>query len=237
MLILEAIKRADALYPNHFTEDEKLSILYDLSSKIRRELKKEYASIVYGPGESIVLPMGVSFADVKAVISGGRVLRKSEMLNMEKVSHGRTEVIYLTCPAPYRRDFYKCQAAIDGCELYLPETDAFNEGDFLFFTSGKNNGKEARVITSYEDRLYLDTALESQSGEIEFNRFPAYKTECDAPYDEMYVEYLLSRMAFLGQNFDVAKHYTAQANARFTALSCYLKERSAYDAKKIFNLW
>ena len=56
MRIVEAIEQADELYPNNYSQEEKLRWCYELTVMLYEKFKKCYRALEFEGGEGFVLP-------------------------------------------------------------------------------------------------------------------------------------------------------------------------------------
>ena len=103
MKIIDAVRAADRLSPNHFTFDEKLSWCDELNLTIRSEIKREYKRIetTVAPGGDIELPNDIAFEDVEVVSLGGKILDKLDLRSFRILKQSiKTELA--TCAWPVK---------------------------------------------------------------------------------------------------------------------------------------
>lgn len=78
MYINEAIRRADALSPNEYTQSEKYAWIDELNATLMQEHLHKYASVDLDPQEdgTYLLPEGITFEMVDKIIAQGRSIEK-----------------------------------------------------------------------------------------------------------------------------------------------------------------
>ena len=144
MKIIDAIRAADQLSPNHFTFDEKLSWCDELNQTIRSEIKREYKRIetTVTPSGDIDLPNDIAFEDVEVVSLGGKVLDKLDLrsfrilkqsIKAELASGARPlklKIIYLDKPKQIKDIRIKGSFEIDGDKIYVANPP-FSKGDII----------------------------------------------------------------------------------------------------------
>ena len=108
MKIARVIEKVDEWQPNVFTLQDKLDWCYEVTRDILAE-NPEYGSITKTApgGPLVVLPEGVSFADVAYVyVNGKKLLKTDERTYGDMVFERGDEVyiVYRTYPAPYEAE-------------------------------------------------------------------------------------------------------------------------------------
>ena len=215
MDILRAIERADALCPNPYTLDEKISWCDEVTAQLRRNVIKIYDVIETQINEygEITLPDNIPFERVEIVYVGETRFDKYDFRSFaQKIADGgikderlkRLRVVYLTMPIPIRTPDIRGEfnTGTDTIEINDPP---FIEGDrieIVILESPKNEpdwsgAVTANVMEVREDMLLLDReVLEAQTGAcLAIRRVIDDCTEIDeAPYDSMYIEYILKIM-------------------------------------------
>lgn len=118
MKIVDVIRRVDDMYPNNYTEEEKLRWCDEASAEVMQEIKKVYQQLSCRifPDGFVELPQGVSIEQVKYAFLNGRRLAKTEFMRRFHVcpfgicdrerlpEHGaEVTVVFLPEPKPIRR--------------------------------------------------------------------------------------------------------------------------------------
>ena len=107
MKINEVLEKVDTLYPNAYTEEEKLRWCYDVSCGIRRNVMTLYDESKYTvaeDGEALVLPVGVSMMDVESIFVNDR---RENKLDYRSVSGSNLQkgdeirLVYKSIPQMY----------------------------------------------------------------------------------------------------------------------------------------
>lgn len=237
MEIMKAIALADGFCPNPFSLEEKLGWCDEVSAGLRRSPKQIYDTIectVRGP-EELQLPDDIAFEDVEHLYLGGRPLEKSDFrtfgcLSPEALAQRgfsfhrplQLKVVYLSMPAPIRHieltgtfdlseNYIKMDAPpfIEGDEvLYVPLEDLEDTPDWT--AAQRFYVMEAHIdgLTTAEDAFTPQTAAK-----LALRRVIDDETEVGAPYDVMYVEYLLAKMAHYQHDYEGYAAHTAQYNS------------------------
>ena len=107
MQISEVLDRVDTLYPNAYTQEEKLGWCYDVSCGIRRNVMPLYAEIehiISKDNEQIPLPEGVAFMDIESVFINGKRTSKvdSRSFTGDGLKNGdEIKLVYKSIPSKY----------------------------------------------------------------------------------------------------------------------------------------
>ena len=239
MEILRAIERADALCPNPYTQDEKICWCDEVTAELRRNVIKIYDVIetqINGYGE-LNLPSDIPFERVEIVYAGETRLDKHDFRSFaQKIADGgikeenqkRLRVVYLTMPKPIRTPDIRGEfnTGTDTIEIKDPP---FIEGDKIEIANLETLGSDpdwsggvtANVMEVRGDMLLLDSeVLEAQTGAcLAIRRVIDDCTEIDeAPYDSMYIEYILAKMALYQHDYTGYNAHMTQYNSLFEAL-------------------
>lgn len=80
MYIMEVIRKADALYPNEFTVEEKIGWIDELNAKLANEYNKKYDAVTLypAPDGSYLLPEDIGYERIHSIRSGEREIKKED---------------------------------------------------------------------------------------------------------------------------------------------------------------
>ncbi len=260
MKIMKAIALADGFCPNPYTLEEKLGWCNEVSSSLRRSVKKVYDTIECSAStaEGLFLPDDIAFEDVENVFLDGKPLGKVDFrtfaylpqkrsLNMNLNKPVKLTVVYLTKAKPIRdieisgefdlsenRASIQAHPFIPGDEIeYVILEDSDDEPDWenanrFYVMEADDNG-----VTSTDD------AFEPQTGAIMvMRRIIDEETEVPAPYDNMYVEYILAKMALYQHDYSGYSAHTAQYNNLFEECRREYAQRRPLNGVQVFrNFW
>lgn len=252
MEILKAIERADALLPNHYTLDEKLSWCDEVTAELRRSVIKVYDAIeteadAYG---KLILPDDIPFEHVEVVLAGNQMLSKEDFRSMcfadrdASVSFGmqkKLRVVYLVLPKPIRTP--DIRGEFNTGENYVEiEEPPFITGDKIEIVPvealtdepDRDNAKHAYVMESQLHKIILDRdVLEAQTGaKLAIRRVIDDVTEVDEPpYDGMYIEYLLAKMALYQHDYVGYNAHMTQYNSLYEMFRREYKTRSPMTSR------
>lgn len=255
MELLKAIEIADKLCPNPYTQEEKLLWCQELSAIIRREIKKEYdfaMTTISDTGE-IILPDGICFEDIEAAYIDGIYMSKLDMRSFlaeptVRPGSATVKLIYLTRPYPVRN--ICISGKFDLSENFIKiDTPPFIPGDTLEYVileddsqvPGWDNCKTCQVLDIVYDGLVTesDAFTPQTAANMHIRRVIDDVTETDTDaYDNIYVEYLLAKMAMYQHDYSGYNAHIAQYNILYDGLKKDYKNRSPLNELSVFkNYW
>lgn len=260
MQIMTAIQEADALCPNPYTLSEKLLWCDEVSAAIRREIIKIYDTITttWDGVQPLLLPDDVRFEDIEALYANGRPVEKSDFRTIAKDASRyfgvhfspplQLRAVYLTRPAAIRQT--EISGTFDTNEDFIAiPFPPFQAGDAISFVS-LSSAEEEPDWTTAQDALILDVTddgllLENDSVEAQsavpmmIRRIINDYTEVDeAPYDRMYIEYILAKMALYQHDYNGYTAHMTQYNMLFDSMKRDYKTRSPLTGLANFkNYW
>lgn len=257
MELIKAIDTADTLCPNPFTLEEKLAWCHQVSASIRREAKKLYDSVetyvdTYG---EVHLPDDIAFEDVEAAYFNGKYMNKVDFRTLACTyfkslvpSAGKLKLVYLTKPEPVRNIDIKGTFDISDNFISM-DSPPFKEGDNLLISpiqdfDSEPDWESATVVSVLEvlpDGIWLGgNELPSQSAVcLAIRRIIDDVTEIDdAPYDSMYVEYILAKIALYQRDYSAYNAHITQYNSLFDKAKRDYKSRAPHCSLSNFkNYW
>lgn len=239
MEILRAIERADALCPNPYTLEEKICWCDEVTAQLRRNVIKIYSVIetqIDSSGE-LVLPDDIPFERVELAYAGNKRLDKQDLRSFAASIRDNSDgtgvpqqlrVVFLEMPSPIRTPDIRGEFNT-GTDTIEIEASPFIEGDKIEIAVLNAQGDEpdwstavsAHVMEVNDDRMLLDCdALEPQTdAKLAIRRVIEDFTEVDeAPYDAMYIEYLLAKMALYQHDYTSYNAHMTQYNSLYEAL-------------------
>ena len=63
------------------------------------------------------------------------------------------------------------------------------------------------------------------------------RTVCEAPYDEMYIDYICAQICFYQSKHDVYQQFIARYNERMKEYGKFMKENAAVNDRTVFTNW
>ncbi len=256
MEILRAIERADALCPNHYTLEEKLCWCDEVTAQLRRDIIKVYDMIETEIDETgnVMLPDDIPFERVENIFFNNQMFEKQDFRsfvsetiesNVKYEPPKKIKVVYLAMPKPIVRREIKGE--FNTSENVIEITSSpFGEGDKIEICVLSNIEEEPNwdkshsvyVLEKTDDKILLDRdVLEAQSGApLAIRRVITDFTVIDeAPYDTMYIEYILAKMALYQHDFGSYNAHMMQFNSMYEALRREYKTRNPLTTEVRFK--
>ncbi len=243
MKLLQAIEMANSLCPNSFTLEEKLRWCDEVTAGIRRNIKKVYTAIetTAGAGTEINWPDNFAFEDLELAFFNGSPMDKLDLRSLltdpTTISKpGTLRLVFLEQPLPVRQ--ITVQGEFDLSENFIKmPSPPFVTGDFIEWVAlpskdavpDWNNSRIGCVIDQVYDGLVFDEDMftPQTAAPLAIRRMITDRTEVDeAPYDSMYVEYLLAKMALYQHDYNAYGAHMAQYNNLYDALQRDYKNRN-----------
>lgn len=247
MEILRAIERADALCPNPYTLEEKLSWCDEVSAELRRNIIKVYDVLeteIDSRGE-VILPDDIPFERIELAFAGNRRIEKQDFRSFISGYYEGNSVsgkawplrlVYLTLPEPIRFPDIRGEFNTGDNTIEI-EGHPFVEGDKIEILSLDSLDEEpqwemaktAYVMESQPDMIILDRdEAEAQTGaKLAIRRVVEDLTEIDeAPYDRMYIEYILAKIALYQHDYTSYNAHMTQYNSLYETLRREYKSRN-----------
>ncbi len=251
MTIEKVINRADAFYPNHFTLDEKLDWCYELSCMLRSQVKKIYKSISSTSNEC-VLPDDISLEDVvvlqcnkvpyeKIDITDTEIIKTPGVLKLSTKSKDGVRVTYLSRPLPYNKFIFEGEITCDNNIIVLPEGGRINllePGDTLIlFFDDTTLFKMINEIDTDSNTITLSEPIPDKEGQqnVIIKRMVDDSTECGAPFDTMYVDWLLGKFAFYQNDFEAYNQHMALFNSKLDNYEKTYKQTNPLSIRARFH--
>lgn len=266
MYINEAIERADSYYPNEYDLTEKYLWCDEVSSMLAIEDRRIYRErrLPVSRDGTILLPENVTIEYIDKIIYKNKVLEKQDartfgrnVINVNSVINNGNDVnegeyitvIYLVPYEPIRLVKYNGDMQIDtetdtikikSCEFITGDTLVIKAGDVTianvplldieFDTDGEYMYKLVCGAGSLSEIAETDT-----TGTI--TRYVTDKTVCDAPYDGMYIDYILAKINMYQRDMTAYNQHIMAFNSRLAAYKNWVNEHSAKDEGKFKNWW
>ena len=171
--------------------------------------------------------------------------------NGERASPGETvTVIYIKPYTPIRLAVYEGIAVIntDESSISLPHCD-FVVGDIITIKS--DDDITVRDVGIFDIRITddanpfklmcsedaFDVFGDSSDREFKIMRYVTDRTVCDAPFDMMYVDYLLAQINKYQRDTTSYNQFISSFNDRLEAYRKWLAQRMPADDGKLINFW
>ena len=245
MKIMRAIERADALCLNPYSLEEKLCWCDEVSAELRRKVIKIYDVISTKVNDfgDVELPDGIPFDRVEVIWVGKKLMKKQDFRsfflsdkNLLSSSTQTLKAVYLTIPKPIR--FIEIKGEFNTSENVIEmENPPFIEGDMIEISQTNNltdepdweNSIRTYVLEANDDKIIIDSNdIEPQTdAPLAIRRVITDSTEIDeAPYDSMYIEYILAKMALYQHDYVGYNAHMTQYNSLFEDFRREYKSRN-----------
>ena len=232
MELMKAIGLADGFCPNHYTLEEKLLWCHEVSAGLRRKIKRLYETIETRPGrlDEVVLPDGIETEDIAAAYLNGHLIDKADLRDLAGLFQQDTglwhkplllRLVCLTKAEPVRNIEVTGEFDLSENRIGM-EFPPFREGDTLecvLLGSASAEPDWSTAVRGYvmetdlDGILLQDDAFTPQTGaNLAIRRVIDDLTEVEAPYDTMYVEYLLAKMAHYQHDYEGYTAHMTQYN-------------------------
>ena len=248
MRVPEVIVSADMLCPNNYSRSEKLDWCYELTCMICATHKKQYGVIEYkrersdGAGTDkstgLLLPPHILLEDVARVEVDGRAYDKVDERSFREICEGGGDVrvVYKLRPEPYIEYVYEGEYECEGNSVTVVGA-RFAAEDLLRITAD-GEVSEAYVLVRDGFTFTLSTELGDGVRHLRIERVAAMDTPVPPPFDAMYVDYVLGKVAFYQNDLnEYNKHMTA-FNAKLREYGLWYKQTNPLVVGKSFkNKW
>lgn len=243
MNIGDVINTADRLYPNSFDIREKLAWCSDVSHTIRNEVNKRY-DFVRTDADNVLDVIGkIGMDRVQSVMSRERIFRKSNVRSwnngLPEDVYGEVRVVYLIDSKPFRFEEYNGDIKLKNNFIVCEKKHSFEVGDVLLIgIEGHENDFEVTVCEVGDSILTKGDKLPEYDGEAVIVKKLCDELECCAPYDYMYVDYLIGKMCFYQNDYESCNQHMTQYNNKIALYQRFIKAREAYsDDVKFREYW
>lgn len=257
MELLQVIKAADALCPNPFSQEEKLRWCDEVSGAIRREIKKIYNTVEVRANsqEELELPDDIDFADIETAYVNGKLMDKVDFRSFadgtvpKGISFPATiRLVFLTRAMPVR--IVNIKGNFDVSENFIKVADVnLYPGDCIEWVLLSDSNEEPDwekanrtyiVDQVYDGLVVEENAFTPQTGApLAIRRVIDDMTEIDElPYESMYIEYLLAKMALYQRDYVAYSAHTTQYNLLWEGLRRDYKTRAPMNpVSGLRNYW
>lgn len=256
MYIKEAAELAQNYYPSEYDIKEMCLWCDEVSSMLMIEDKNILVSetMYTDKNSNIILPDGVGFENVISVTAGGKILYKDNLKDMDRVLKNTpfspVTVVYLMPHTPIRFASYRGEAEFDTDnskiilhknqfikgDMINVEIDGTNAGDFSIENIEINKNPGPEIVLSVNENGLAN--IESKSSEnVVINRLITDKTVCNAPYDGMYVDYILAKIGMYQRDYEMYNQYMTAFNSRLGAYKRWLINHMPASGGKLTNWW
>lgn len=244
MTVEEAIRRADTLYPNRYSISEKLHWCDEVSATLRNEIKKIYDFIETDAAHLRETLDHIGFDRVESLITGKHTHPKTDVRTwynngntiLPPSFQGTIKVVYLTKPEEYRYIKYTGDGQIQEGVLILPEPCALRTGDVIDLSYGSN--EKTFSVVGNDTGYYLGDASINYTGELSMHKRMTESLECESPYDDMYVDFILGKICYYQSDYENYNQHMAQYNSKIAMYQRWRKDREVYgNICNLRNYW
>lgn len=262
MYISDVLKLADKYCPSEYDAEEMYIWCDEVSSMLAIEDRYVLREKLLFPASdgTVLLPEGVDVEDIRAVYSPKGEIKKLdfETLSFRRLrtpEQGAVLVVYVMPYIPIRRVRYRGAVTVNGGEgsFELPCPDIL-PGDAVTITFLASDGTarlELKGVMVMERDFYEngfrftacspDGSFES-AGEISgedalVRREVTDMTLCDAPFDSMYVDYILAKISLYQRDTEAYNRYMTAFNSRLSAYRRRLADMMPDGNGRLINWW
>lgn len=240
MKITEAIGRADALYPNSYTREEKLNWAYELTAMIYEQYKKTYNSVeVFGGAEGLQLPPSVLEEDVEGLYVDGTWYDKVDARSFEDLlgRDAAVKIVYKVRPEPYEEPVYEGNYLVQDNGITIPDT-YFQAGDRLRITKEDSSAEYDIMEVDEDTYLFKDEFPYQGNTQLTIQHIVTADTPVPPPYDSMYIDYLLGKIAYYQNDYEEQNKHMAQFNAKLGEYANWYKQTNPVKTGVAFRaMW
>lgn len=249
MYVTEVAERVGTYFPSEYSREEMYAWCDEVSAMLAAEDRNIFmeAELSVNENGSFSLPKGVAFEDIAVVVSGGRVIPKEDLrqsiLRKKKLGVSEITVVYLAPVSPIRAVSYKgdCEFSKVLGKIILGR-NSFRKGDILQIeANGKSYSAAVDDVGVLGDRFTLSVTGnidEDFSGkDIKIVRKVTEKTVCSAPYDTMYIDYCLAKIALYQHDFECYNQFMGAFNSRLGAYKRRMADLMPQAKRKFCNWW
>lgn len=255
MEIMQAIERADLLCPNQYTLEEKLLWCDEVTAEIRRNIIKIYDVIEAEtePDGELILPDGLPFERIESVSVGNRTMDKYDFRSFVNkqtdckrfFQRGKVKVVYLTMPEKIRFPCIRGEfnTGVNTIDIELAPFRESDKIEIVTIDDIKDEPDWTNSVAAYVTEVHLnqiildsDILTPQTAAKLAFRRIIDDLTEVDeAPYDGMYTEYILAKIALYQHDYVTYNAHMTQYNSLFETMRREYKTRSPLTDRANFK--
>lgn len=254
MYINEVLRRAENYFPSEYGRDEMYSWCDEVSSMLAIEDRNIFSAVtlVADKNNTVLLPEGVEFENVVSVKCGNRVLQKADIRAVDGVMdvgvRGQVQVIYLVPYEPIRVTAYDGDMRIDAeNDTIYVGYHSFLPGDTAEVSVGGVSAEVSILDTAFDENDDFGYVITVGKGELagfgngdcngKIVRVVTDKTLCSAPFDSMYVDYVLAKIGMYQRDYDMYSQFMTAFNSRLSAYKRWLVNHIPQDGGRLKNWW
>ena len=251
MYINDVIRRAEAYCPSEYSEEEMYQWCDEVSAMLATEDRIIYREIrpPIAADNTVLLPEGVKLENISHVYSGTKEIPVRSMREVgRRLSCDRQmEDIRIVFSQPYypiRRINYSGDITVDGDTITIKDCE-FVSGDTVNITIGSDTATAHVLAVDYDTddiRAFILTVGEDEldglsSGTGTITREITDKTVCDAPFDGMYIDYVMAKIAQYQRDTAAYNIYITAFNSKLQQYKGWLTARLPHEPVMLRNFW
>lgn len=250
MKITDAIAQADAFYPNSYTRDEKLNWCYEVTSAVQEKIRRLYNTMEYADGTTrmpdgtvaqgiVPLPPSVTVEDVEAVYVDGKLQKKVDDRSFREIcaGPGRVKVMYKMRPEPYHENVFEGTYTVSGNRITARDA-WFDVADLVRITHAGDVQERYVMEVDGDDYVFGDPFEYQGNVVLKLEEVLTAQTPMLPPWDAMYVDYILGKVAYYQNDLDAYNKHMGEYNVRLGDYEKHYKQTSPIKAGLRFRgLW
>lgn len=254
MYINDVIKNVKRLYPSEYSDEEMYIWCDEVSSMLTIEDRNVFKETVLRADKNgtFLLPEDVNIENVESVFANGRCLEKSDFRNIfihENRGYLKDtnilRVVYLQPYYPIRLAKYRGEVSVsnDG-SCFEISFNEFASGDIISICINEYEFSDIPLFeTEYATPskcVLKTTETDIPDGEYTdcvITRLVTDKTVCSAPYDSMYIDYILAKINMFQRDMQSYNHHMTAFNSRLSAYKKWIINHMPPEDGKLKNWW
>lgn len=260
MQITDAIKRADDLLPNPYTDAEKYCWCDELGAMLKQEYNKTYSQITLtAEAGNVFLPSWLHEYNIEKVVISNREIKKQDMrsfgirvfntigskyaIQIPQTYTGDVVITYLDEYMPIRDIKYIDTPCTFGAGFFITAKPDFEEGDVLKITVGEQEFDDVcifgvEIVDDGYKIIVADNTFNIVGERITtIERYVTEETVCPPPYDAMYIHFLHGKINYYQHDYAAYNQDMSLVNAKIDAYARWNKQRSPYDGNSKLEGW
>ena len=249
MHLTKAIEAAKALRPDEYTVEEYISWCNELSCDLFLNYDKKFRKITAHGKKEIMLPENVDIYMIEKVTADGREIRKTDLYDFSNrymyYEHGRSvfkvpdsvnniEIVYQEPYEPVRCINETVTVRADS-ETFETEDIGIYMGDTLIFTKDEKEYTVAVISCEGNTYTYSGDTLPSGTDEYNIRREIQEITVCPAPFDYMYIDFLIAKSCLYSGDTNAYKNHMAAFSLKQNEYGKWIARRRGIREKKLIN--
>lgn len=248
MYISEVVERAKSYFPSEYDDEEMYRWCDEVSAMLMSEDRNVFVKETVLPSAdgSVILPESVDYENIAVIRCNGKVLEKADFRTMisGKYVNKPLEIVYMKPYLPIRSVTYSGAAKINKEQGIISiNMPMFFENDIIKITMDAVKCKAQVIKTEFVGDEYAMTVIcesidsMAESGDVTISRVITDKTVCNAPYDSMYIDYIIAKICMYQRDFDTYNRFMSAFNSRLNAYKKWLVNNLPQKCGKFKNWW